>query len=112
MDIYDYAAAKGISTRQVLDFTDMTNPLGPCSKAKHAMRKALKEAQLPPDRQTRYLRGFIARAEHVAPENILFGHGSTQILDLLLARLKPGDSSRRPRCLRAAPGCLSGTGRS
>jgi histidinol-phosphate/aromatic aminotransferase/cobyric acid decarboxylase-like protein len=90
MDIYDYAEGKGISTRQVLDFTLLTNPLGPSGKAKHAMRKALKEAQLPPDRQTRYLRGFIARSEHVAPENILFGHGSTQILDLLLAGLKPG----------------------
>jgi histidinol-phosphate/aromatic aminotransferase/cobyric acid decarboxylase-like protein len=50
----------------------------------------LREAQLPPDRRTRYLRGFIARTQHVAPENILFGHGSTQILDLLLAALKPG----------------------
>jgi len=90
MDTYDYAEGKGISTRQVLDFTLLTNPLGPSGKAKHAMRKALKEAQLPPDRQTRYLRGFIARSEHVAPENILFGHGSTQLLDLLLAGLKPG----------------------
>jgi histidinol-phosphate/aromatic aminotransferase/cobyric acid decarboxylase-like protein len=89
MNIYDHAEVKGISTRQVLDFTDLTNPLGPCSKAKHAMRKALKQAQLPPDPQTRYLRGFIARTEHVAPGNILFGHGSTQILDLLLAGLKP-----------------------
>ncbi len=90
MNIYDHAEAKGISTRQVLDFTDLANPLGPCSKAKHAMRKALKEAPLPPDRQTRYLRGFIARKERVAPGNILFGNGSTQILDLLLAALKPG----------------------
>ncbi len=90
MDIYDYAQTKGIPTGQVLDFTDLANPLGPCSKAKHAMRKALSEAQLPPDRQTRYLRGFIARTEHVAPENILFGHGSTGILDLLLAAVKPG----------------------
>lgn len=104
MDIYDYAGAKGISTRQVLDFTLLTNPLGPSGKAKHAMRKALKEAQVPPDRQTRYLRGFIARSEHVAPENILFGHGSTQILDLLLAALKPGrllaPSPLPPCCLR------------
>ncbi len=90
MDIYDYAGAKGISTRQVLDFTLLTNPLGPSGKAKHAMRKALKEAQVPPDRQTRYLRGFIAKKEHVAPGNILFGHGSTQILDLLLAAAMPG----------------------
>ncbi len=89
MDMYDYAEERNISTRQVLDFTDLSNPLGPCSKAKHAMRRALKEAHLPPDRQTRYLRGFIARSEHVAPENILFGHGSTQILDLLLAAAGP-----------------------
>jgi len=89
MNIYDYAEAKGVSTRQILDFTLPANPLGPSAKTKHAMRKALKATDRPPDPRTRYLRGFIARKERIQPENILFGHGSTQILDLLLASLKP-----------------------
>ncbi len=89
MNVYDYAEAKSISVRRVLDFTLLANPLGPCTKAKHAMRKALKSAHLPPDPQTRYLRGFIARKEHITAENIFFGQGSAQILDLCLAALKP-----------------------
>ncbi|MGD0231410.1 MAG: aminotransferase class I/II-fold pyridoxal phosphate-dependent enzyme [Syntrophorhabdales bacterium] len=90
MDLYDYAEARHLSTRQVLDFTTLTNPLGPSNKAKYAMRKALKDVHLHPDRQTRYLRRFIARNEHAAPERIVFGQGSTQILDLLLSFLRPG----------------------
>ncbi len=111
MDIYDYAEAKGVSTRQVLDFTLPANPLGPSAKAKHAMRKALKASDLPPDPRTRYLRGFIARKERIPPENILFGHGSTQILNLSWSRSSPKKSSRPPPCLRGGPGCSISAGR-
>ena len=112
MNIYDYAEAKGVSTRQVLDFTFPANPLGPSAKTKHAMRKALKVSDLPPDPRTRYLRSFIAREERIQPENILFGHGSTQILDLILVSLKPlKKSSRPPLCPRGAPGCSISAGR-
>lgn len=106
MDAYDYSEAKKVPTRQVLDFTLFSNPIGPSNKARHAMRKALKAVHLPPDRTARHLRRFIARKEQIDPGNILFGHGSTQLLDLLMTALKPGrllaPSPLPPRCLGLA----------
>jgi len=90
MNIYDYAENEKISTRGVLDFTLLTNPIGPSTKAKNAMRAALKTINRFPDPSTRYLRRYIARTEHIGPENILFGHGSTHLLELILTRLGPG----------------------
>ncbi len=77
MDIHDYVDKEKISFRKVLDLTLLTNPLGPSNKAKNAMRAALKTISRFPDPDTRHLRRYIARKEHIGPENILFGHGST-----------------------------------
>lgn len=79
-----------LTTGPLLDFTLLSNPVGPSGKARHAMRKALKDAHLRPDPQTRRLRGFLTKKEHIKPENILFGHGSAQILDMLMAAYRPG----------------------
>jgi threonine-phosphate decarboxylase len=87
--IYDHAEGKGISTRQVLDLTVLTNPLGPSEKAKHAMRKALKSVHLAPDAEVRYLRRYIAKKEGIPAESILFGHGATQLVSVLLCAFKP-----------------------
>lgn len=89
MNVYDRAEEKHVSVRQIIDFTLAANPIGPSAKAKNAVRKAVKTISLFPDPEARYLRRFISRTEHVAPENIVFGHGSTPILNALLARLKP-----------------------
>ncbi len=89
MNIYDYAEERKISIRRVLDFTLLTNPLGPSNKAKAAIRKALKSAALFPDPDVRYLKRYIARKEQIGPENIVFGHGSSQILEHLLMALRP-----------------------
>jgi threonine-phosphate decarboxylase len=87
--VYDYAEQKSVSTRQIIDFTLLTNPLGPSEKAKHAMRKAIREVGTPPDAEARYLRRYIARKEQVESQNILFGNGSTQLLELLIVASKP-----------------------
>jgi threonine-phosphate decarboxylase len=87
--VYDYSEQKSVSTRQILDFTLLTNPLGPSEKAKHAMRKAIREIGAPPDAEARYLRRYIARKEHIEPQSILFGNGSTQLLELLIVATKP-----------------------
>ncbi len=89
MNIYDYAEKKAVSIRQILDLTCLTNPLGPSEKAKHAMRKALKNLGNSPDRETRYLRREIARRNRIDPASILFGHGATFLLGVLLAAFKP-----------------------
>jgi len=89
MDIYDYTEKKKVSYRRVLDLTVLTNPLGPSNKAKIAMRTALKTVSRFPDPAARALRRSIARKEHIGAENILFGAGSTHLLDLILAGLRP-----------------------
>ena len=89
MDIYDYVEKEKISFRKVLDLTLLTNPLGPSNKTKNAMRAALKTISRFPDPDTRHLRRYIARMEHIGPENIVFGHGSTQLLELILATFRP-----------------------
>jgi threonine-phosphate decarboxylase len=89
MDIDGYGETKKTSFGGILDFTLLANPLGPSRKAKHAMRKALKAVHLFPDRETPHLRRAVAKRAHVLPGNILFGHGSIQILGLLLSRLRP-----------------------
>jgi threonine-phosphate decarboxylase len=89
MNIYDHAEQKKISIRQVLDFTLLSNPIGPSNKARSAMRSALKTAALFPDRETRYLRRCIAKKEHIEPDNILFGHGSGLLLEMAFACVKP-----------------------
>ena len=90
MDVYDHREARKLAAGDVLNFTLLSNPIGPSAKAKHAMRKALKDAPLRPDPQTRRLRRFIALKERIEPENILFGHGSAQLLDMFLVACKPG----------------------
>jgi histidinol-phosphate/aromatic aminotransferase/cobyric acid decarboxylase-like protein len=89
MNIYDYAAERKISIRRVLDFTLATNALGPSNKAKNAIRKALKTVALFPDPRTRYLKNYISRTEQAGEENILFGHGSSQLLAALLTTYAP-----------------------
>lgn len=85
--LYDFAEKKHVSIRRVVDFTSLTNPFGPSEKAKHALRKAVKEVCLPPDPQVRYLRRAIAKKENVSPERIIFGQGSSQLLSILIRTL-------------------------
>ncbi len=89
MNIYDYAEEKKISIRQVLDFTLLANPIGPSNKTRNAIRSALRTVALPPDEKARHLRHYLTKRERVLPENILFGHGSTLLLELLLSQIKP-----------------------
>lgn len=89
MNIYDHAEEKKMPVRRFLDFTLLSNPIGPSAKARNAMRSALKNAALSPDNETRYLRRCIAGREGVEPRHILFGHGSSLILELVFACVKP-----------------------
>jgi len=91
MNIYDYAEHKGISIRQVSDFTSGVNPLGPSNKAKHAIRKSVKLLEFPPDKKIRYLKRYICRQEMIGEDCILFGQGSSSLINNLLVAIKPND---------------------
>ncbi len=58
------------------------NPLGPSPKAIEAARKVLGDANRYPDGGTHALRQTLAERRGVAPEEILVGLGSSEIIDL------------------------------
>jgi histidinol-phosphate/aromatic aminotransferase/cobyric acid decarboxylase-like protein len=89
MDLHDYAENKGLSISRVMDFRSGTNPLGPSLRARHAIRKAVKNLSCFPDRQVRHLQRFICKTEGICSENLLFGCGTTQLLAALVRALKP-----------------------
>ena len=89
MDIHDYAESKNLSLRRVLDFTSNVNPLGTSSKARNAIRKAVKYLEFQPDEKIRYLKRYICKQEQIDENHIIFGQGSSLILHGLLKTINP-----------------------
>ncbi len=72
---------------QMLDFTLISNPIGPSNKARHVMRKAIGTVHRLP--QTHFLTQHLCSTEGIAEKQILLGHGASHILALLLRALHP-----------------------
>jgi threonine-phosphate decarboxylase len=89
MDLYDCAELKKSPLGQIRDFTTGVNPLGPSGKARNGARKVIKRLDLFPDERSRYLRRLICREEGIGEETVVFGSGSTGLLDGLLELVKP-----------------------
>jgi histidinol-phosphate/aromatic aminotransferase/cobyric acid decarboxylase-like protein len=97
MNIHDYSEKKKVSLKQILDFTGGVNPLGPSNRAKHAIREQTRYVQYPPDEDLRYLRSYLCRKEQINEWDIVFGAGSTHLLQSLFQHLRP------PRVLLLSP---------
>lgn len=70
------------------------NPLGPSPKALAAIRAKLDQLHLYPDGDCFYLRRGVAQKLGVAPENLIFGNGSNEIIELAVRTLmRPGDEA-------------------
>jgi histidinol-phosphate aminotransferase len=70
------------------------NPLGPSPKAVAAMRAKLDQLNLYPDGDCFYLKQGLARKLGVAPETLIFGNGSNEIIELAARTfLRPGDEA-------------------
>ena len=70
------------------------NPLGPSPKALAAIREKLEQLHLYPDGDCFYLRRGVAQKLGVAPENLIFGNGSNEIIELAVRTLmRPGDEA-------------------
>jgi threonine-phosphate decarboxylase len=89
MNIHDYAERRGISLKQILDFTRGVNPLGPSNRAKHAIREQIKYVEYYPDHDMRYLKRYLCRKEQIGESDIVFGPGSTHLLKLLMGSVRP-----------------------
>ena len=88
-DIYTLAEELKRQERAVIDFSTPSNPLGVSKKIKAELRRHLKYLHNYPDPEARRLKKRISQHYGIAPETILCGNGSTEIIYLLATSLKP-----------------------
>lgn len=81
-----------LGLEDVVKLASNENPLGPSPAAVQAMTQALLESHIYPDGSNYRLKEKLAGALGLAPENIVFGAGSSTVLRLIAeAFLTPGD---------------------
>ncbi len=70
------------------------NPLGPSPRAMAAIRAKLDQLNLYPDGDCFYLKQGLAKKLGVAPECLIFGNGSNEIIELAVRTfMRPGDEA-------------------
>jgi histidinol-phosphate aminotransferase len=81
--IEETASKLGIHPDSIIKLASNENPLGASPKAIDAMRAALENAPLYPDGGSFYLREALATRLGFAPENIILGNGSNEVIEFL-----------------------------
>jgi histidinol-phosphate aminotransferase len=81
--IEETAREFGVDPGVIIKLASNENPLGPSPKAIQAMRAALEDAHRYPDGSGFYLCKAIAAKLSLAPENIILGNGSNEVLEFL-----------------------------
>ncbi len=77
---------------QITKLGSNENPLGASGQVIEALRAALPRVSLYPDGASRDLRGALAQAHGVAPEQVVVGNGSDEVLLMIAAAfLNPGE---------------------
>ena len=90
--IEETARELGVEPDEIVKLASNENPLGPSPKASEAMRVALENAHLYPDGGGFYLCKAIAAKLGLAPDNIVLGNGSNEVIEFLgHAFLNPDD---------------------
>jgi histidinol-phosphate aminotransferase len=90
--IEETARELGLDPSAIIKLASNENPLGPSPKATEAMRAALEKAHLYPDGSGFCLCKAVATKLALAPENVILGNGSNEVLEFLgHAFLEPGD---------------------
>jgi histidinol-phosphate aminotransferase len=90
--IEETARELGVDPSGIIKLASNENPLGPSPKALQQMRAAMENAHLYPDGSGFYLRKAIAAKLAVAPENVILGNGSNEVIEFLgHAFLNPGE---------------------
>ena len=70
------------------------NPLGPSPKALSAIREKLGDLNFYPDGDCFYLKNGLAKKLRVAPEQLIFGNGSNELIELAVRTfMNPGDEA-------------------
>ena len=81
--IEETASKLGVHPDSIIKLASNENPLGASPKAIEAMRAALENAPLYPDGGSFYLREALATRLGFAPENIILGNGSNEVIEFL-----------------------------
>jgi threonine-phosphate decarboxylase len=89
-DIYRIAKELRIPEDKLIDFSASINPLGVSRTVRDAIKKELNNLINYPDSETEELKEVIAQHHNIAPETILCGNGSTELIYLIPRALKPG----------------------
>src|SRR5436305_9167876 len=70
------------------------NPLGPSPKAVSTIKERLDQLHLYPDGDCFYLKTGVAKKLGVVPEQLIFGNGSNEIIELAVRTfMRPGDEA-------------------
>lgn len=81
--IGELAREYGLSESQIIKLASNENPLGPSPKAIEAIREAVQDVHRYPDGNAYALRSALAEQHRIAPERIMLGNGSNDLLDLV-----------------------------
>ena len=79
----------GIDPDEFIDFSASINPLGPPTAARKAFRKSYEEIARYPDPDGIELKQVLAKWHGLEPDELLLGNGSTQLIYLFCAALRP-----------------------
>ena len=89
--IEEVARELGLPAGDIIKLASNENPLGPSPAALAAMEKVLHNLHLYPDGNAFYLKRRLAEKLGVAPENIILGNGSNEIIEFIgHALIAPG----------------------
>jgi threonine-phosphate decarboxylase len=88
-DVDAAARYAGIEAGEIIDFSASINPLGPPSAARKAFIGSYEEISRYPDPHGVMLREVLAKRHGIEPAEVLVGNGSTQLIYLICAALRP-----------------------
>jgi len=88
-DVDAWARSAGIEAGEMLDFSASINPLGPPPSARKAFVKSYGEISRYPDPYGNELKKALAERHGMSVTEVLVGNGSTQLIYLLCAALRP-----------------------
>ena len=88
-DVYAWAQSTGIHADEIVDFSASINPLGPPASARRAFIKSYGGISRYPAPCARQLKEALAERHGMKPAEVLVGNGSTQLIYLLCAALRP-----------------------
>ena len=88
-DVDAWARRVGIAVAEILDFSASINPLGPPPSARKAFVQSYGEISRYPDPYGEKLKAALAQHHGMSSTEVLLGNGSTQLIYLLCAALRP-----------------------